>query len=395
MADSWRAKADPDSGMLVAGVLSGTSVDAIDVALVKVSGEAFSMSIDLVGSHEIEFPAGVRDELLAVSDATTETSRISQVHFLAGRLFGEAVLEACSRSGVPADALDLVGSHGQTIYHQGERELLCELPVSSTLQVGSPAMIARVLGCPVVSDFRAADIAAGGQGAPLVPYFDYVLLHHPTINRVALNIGGIANLSAIPAGRGPESVIAFDTGPGNMVVDQVVSFITNGKESFDRDGQLAAGGSPDEGLLADLLRHPYLERVPPKSTGRETFGTEFVRSLIERGLSPNAMVSTAAEFTARTVVSAIQRFVRSRMPVDEVVVAGGGWKNPSIMRSIRDGLPFADVKSIEHFGVGCDVKEAVAFAVLAYETYHGRPSSLPSATGADEPVVLGNITLPP
>ncbi len=381
--------------MLVAGVVSGTSVDAIDVALVKIAGEAFSLSLEVIGFHAIEFPTGIRDEVLAVSDATVETSRISQLHFLTGRLLGEAVLEACERSGVPVDALDMVGSHGQTIYHQGERAQLGGFSVSSTLQIGSPALIARVLRCPVVSDFRGADIAAGGQGAPLVPFFDYAFLRHSTVNRVALNIGGIANLTAIPAGQGPESVIACDTGPGNMVVDQLVESITDGEECFDRDGRLAASGTPYEALLEELLRDPYFERVPPKSTGREAYGVDFVRRFLSQRLSPESMVATAAQFTARTVVQAIERFVLPRMPVDELVVAGGGWKNPSIMAPIRDGLPGTAVMPSEHFGVSGDEKEAAAFAVLAYETYHGRTSNLPSATGADSSVVLGSITPAP
>ncbi len=381
--------------MLVAGVISGTSVDAIDVALVEISGEAYSVEVDLIAFHEVEFPAGFRDEVLAVSDATVETSRISQIHFLTGRLFGEAVIEVCERSGIPVDALDLAGSHGQTIYHQGSHELLCGFPVNSTLQMGSPAPMARILRCPVVSDFRSADMAAGGQGAPLVPYFDYLLLHHPTINRVALNVGGIANVTAIPAGAGPESLIAFDTGPGNMVVDQLVERITDGMERFDRDGRLATAGTADQALLEDLLRTPYFTRHPPKTTGREAFGVEFVQALLAKPISRESMVATAAELTARTVVDAIERYILPHMAVDELVVAGGGWKNPSIMGPIRDRLAGTVVKSIEEFGVGCDAKEAVAFGVLAYETYHGRPSNLPSATGADGPVILGSITPPP
>lgn len=383
------------SSMLVAGVMTGTSVDGIDVALVRIGGEGFDVSVDVLGSHEIGFPPGLREEVLAVSDATVATSRISQLHFLVGQLLGEAVLEACSRSGLAVGDLDLVGSHGQTVYHQADRADVCGFPVRSTLQIGSPACIARAARAPVVSDFRSADLAAGGLGAPLVPFFDYLLLRDPAVSRTALNIGGIANLTAIPAGACAESVVAFDTGPGNMVIDQIVEVFTGGAERLDRDGRMAAAGTVDEDLLEGLMSDPFYLRPPPKSTGRERYGSDFVRRLLSRGLTPESTVATAAELTARTIVSAINRFVVPRMPVDELIVAGGGWRNPAITDPIRNGLPGTEVKSVEDFGVTGDAKEAVAFAVLAYETYHGRPSNLPSATGAASRAVLGSITPSP
>ncbi len=381
--------------LLVAGVMSGTSVDGIDVALVRLSGGGYSLSLDMVGSREIGFPAGLRDEILAVSRDAVPAARISQLDFLLGRVFGEAVIDACAHCGVRPHDLDLVGSHGQTIHHQAEPAPLCGLPVRSTLQIGSAAALARAVGAPVVSDFRSADVAAAGHGAPLVPFFDYVFLRDPEVNRVALNIGGIANLTAIPAGAGPESVLAFDTGPGNMVVDQLVESFTRGAERFDRDGRRAARATPDGEILKELLDDPYYEQPPPKSTGRERYGAEFVRNLLDRPLEPDIAVATAAELTARTILRAIERFVLPRMPVDELVVAGGGWKNPSIMGPIRRGLPRTRVRSTDDFGVSSDAKEAAAFAVLAYETFHGRPSNIPSATGAQGRVVLGSVTPPP
>ncbi len=377
--------------MLVAGIMSGTSVDGIDIALVELRGKGFSLDVKLVGFHEIPFPDGVREEVLCVSDAVVATARISQLDFLLGQLFGEALLQACERSGVPARDLDLVGSHGQTIYHQADVAPLCGFQVSSTLQIGEPACIARAAGVPVVADFRPADIAAGGQGAPLVPFVDYVLFRHHTMNRVALNIGGIANLTAVPAGAGAESVLAFDTGPGNMVIDQLVASLTGGKERFDRDGRMAGRGEADEVLLAELLQDPYFSEPAPKSTGREHFGWEFAKRLLERELSPESLVATAAQLTARTILLAIERLVRPVMPVDELVVSGGGWRNPAIVQPLRDGLPATRIRPSDDFGIGSDAKEAVAFAVLAYETFHGRPANLPSATGADGPVILGKI----
>lgn len=377
--------------MLVAGLMSGTSVDAIDVALVEIRGEGFSLEVDLVGFHQIPFPPGVREEVLGTSDAIVATSRISQLNFLLGRLFGQAVIEACEHAGVSAQALDLVGSHGQTIYHQADPAGLFGFRVSSTMQIGEPACIARVVGKPVVADFRPADIAAGGHGAPLVPFADFLLFRHPTINRVALNIGGIANLTAIPAGSGPEAVFAFDTGPGNMVIDQLVEHFSDGARRFDRDGRIAARGVVDEALLESLLEDPYYAQPPPKSTGRERFGGGFAKSLQGRGIAHESLVATAAQLTARSILLAIERFVRPAMPVDELVVSGGGWRNPTIVQPIRAGLPHTRVRSTDEYGIDSDAKEAIAFAVLAFETIHGRPANLPSATGADRPTILGKI----
>lgn len=381
--------------MLVAGIMSGTSVDGIDVALVEIDGNGFSLEIDVLGFHEVLFPESVRAEVLSVSDATVATSRISQLHFLLGELFGAAVLEACQRSGISANHVELIGSHGQTIYHQADPADLCGFQVSSTLQIGEPARIARAAGAAVVSDFRSADIAAGGHGAPLVPFADYLLFRDSRINRVALNIGGIANLTAIPAGGGPESLLAFDTGPGNMVIDGLVESITAGAERFDRNGRMASVGEADKALLDELLNDPYFAQSAPKSTGRERFGQKFAGRLLESGLGPESAVATATQLTVRTILLAIEQFVRPSMRVDELVVAGGGWRNPSIVEPIRNGLPGTRVRPTDDFGVSSDAKEAVAFAILAYETYHGRPSNIPSATGASRPVVLGSTTPAP
>lgn len=372
--------------------MSGTSVDGIDVALVDIEGAGLDLKLEVVAFHEVPFPSGVRDEVLSVSDAVVATSRVSQLHHLLGRLFGSAVVEACERSGIRASKVGLVGSHGQTIYHQADSSPLCGFEVCSTLQIGEPALIASATTAPVVSDFRTADIAAGGHGAPLVPFADYLLFRDSRLNRVALNIGGIANLTAIPAGADPASVIAFDTGPGNMIIDGLVESITGGRERFDRDGRLAGAGAVDESVLEDLLEDPYFGLPAPKSTGRERFGEFFAKGLLERGLRPETAVATATQLTVRSILSGIERFVAPLMPVDELVVGGGGWRNPQIIEPIRSGLPNTCVRPTDDFGVSSDAKEAVAFAVLAYETFHGRPSNLPSATGASRPVVLGNIT---
>lgn len=378
--------------MLVAGIMSGTSVDGIDVALVEITGSGLSSRPELVAFCEIPFPDGVREAVLEISDGTTETSRVSQLHFLLGKLFGAAVIEACRKSGLSVERVGLVGCHGQTIHHQASPSDICGFEVRSTLQIGEPACISRVVGAPVVSDFRTADLVAGGQGAPLVPFADYLLFRNTGRGRVALNIGGIANVTAIPAGGDPDSVIAFDTGPGNMVVDGLVAHITGGVEQFDRDGRLATAGSVDENVLAALLDDPYFVRPPPKSTGREHFGSRYTAALLESGLRSEDAVATATQLTVRTVLMGIERFIAPVMQVDELIIGGGGWHNTRMIDSLRSGLPGTRVRPADDFGIHTDAKEAVAFAILAYESYHGRPSNIPSATGASEPVVLGNVT---
>ena len=369
-------------------------MDGIDVALVELSGEAPALRRRLVAYHEIPFPDAVRDEVLAVSDAVVATSRISQLDFLLGQLFGQAVIEACDRSGVGVGKLGLVGSHGQTIYHQGERERWLGFEVASTLQIGEAACIAQACGVAVVSDFRPSDIAAGGNGAPLVPYVDYLLFKSDATSRVVLNIGGIANLSALPAGQGAGTVVAFDTGPGNMVMDQLIAHFTDGDQRYDCDGRLARSGQCDEAFVNELLADPWYALPAPKSTGRERYGKHFAERILERGLSPADAMATAADLTARSILLGLDRWVRPVMPVEQLLVSGGGWRNAAIMEPLRDALAETRVGPTDDLGVPADAKEAIAFAVLAYESYHGRPGNLPSATGADSPVVLGKISQP-
>ena len=380
--------------MLVAGIMSGTSVDAIDVAFVEISGGGRGIDVEVVGFQEIPFPEGVRKEVLEACDGMASAARISQLNILLGDLFAKALRRAGELTGVSLKNLELVGSHGQTIHHQAEPTDLCGFPVASSLQIGEPACIARDTGVPVVADFRTADIASGGQGAPLVPYVDFLLFRHATVNRVALNIGGIANLTALPAGSDPAAVLAFDTGPGNMVIDRLVEEITGGREHFDRNGRMAMQGEADEGVLSELLSDPYYERPAPKSTGREQFGSVFAQRFLASGLSRESRVATATQLTVRTILMGVERLVLPRMPVDELIVSGGGWHNPAIMQPLRERLPSTRVTSTDEFGIAGDAKEAVAFAVLAYETVNGRPGNLTSATGASRHVILGSITPP-
>ena len=278
-------------------------------------------------------------------------------------------------------SITVIGCHGQTIYHE---DGVC------TLQIGNGCVLAERLAKPVVSDFRPRDVAAGGKGAPLAPYFDYLWFRHARRHRVLLNLGGIGNLTAIPAGAGPDQVIAFDTGPGNMVIDQLTAWHTAGRQGFDRHGRLAAQGQPNRLLLDQLLKDPWFKRKPPKSAGREQYGVEFIDALKATGLPPLDLIATATVFTAATVADQIARFVP--FTPGDLIVAGGGARNPVIMRQLAAFLPGTAVSTSTDHGLDSDAKEAVFFAVLAHETWHGHPSSIPGATGARHASVLGKLS---
>lgn len=375
--------------------MSGTSVDGIDVALTEIEGEGFDQQVRLVGFETIAFPNAIRQETLAASNSPTHTAAISQLNAALGLLFGEALLETCKRQAVDPAAVELIGSHGQTIYHQASASRFGGREVASTLQVGDSAQIAAVTGAPVVADFRPADMALGGQGAPLVPYVDYLLYRSPSKGRAALNIGGIANLTAIPPGASPADVLAFDTGPGNMLIDQLVSQFSRGVQRFDVDGKMAASGAVSKELLEELLADAYFRRLPPKSCGREQYGADFVAALLAEGLPAADLVATVTALTAASITASIDRFVAPKMALDELIVSGGGIRNPEIMRRLQAQLPDTKVFASNELGVDSDAKEAMAFAILAHETWHRRPASLPAATGASGPAILGKVAYPP
>lgn len=356
--------------MRVAGVMSGTSLDGIDVAVVEIAGRRVST----IGFQSTPYSEDVRRAILGVSNTTTTTREISRLNFLLGELYARAVLRACRRFG----PVQLIGCHGQTIYHEGG---------ASTLQIGEAAVIAERTGVPVISNFRTRDIAAGGQGAPLVPYVDYLLFRHPRRTRIVLNIGGIANITVLRAGAGAGEVVAFDTGPGNMAIDALAREYTRGKWNFDRDGRIAARGHVNRRLLDRLLADPYYRLKPPKSAGREQYGAEFVARLEKTGLPLPDLIATATALTAATIAMAAARF-RAR----ELIVSGGGARNPQIMAHLAAFLPGTAIAAASDYGIDVDAKEAIAFAILAYETRRGKPSNLPSATGARRAVVLGGIT---
>lgn len=358
--------------MRVAGIMSGTSLDGVDVAVVEIARR----KIVPVAFRSAPYSPTTRAAILAVSNRATHTAQISRLNFALGELYAKAVIQTARRARIPLESIDLIGCHGQTIFHEG----------SNTLQIGEAAVIAERTGIPVVSDFRTRDIAAGGQGAPLVPFFDYHMFRHPAHRRVALNIGGIANVTIIPAGAGIEDVVAFDTGPGNMVMDQLVSVLTGGRETHDRDGRIADAAEPDLALLRDLLHDPYYCRRPPKTAGREQYGQAFIESLKATGVALPSLIATAGLLTISTIARAI-----GPGPGD-LIVSGGGVHNRFLMSHLHASLPAMRIATTRDYGIDPDAKEAIAFALLAYETWHRRPSNVPNATGAAHSAILGKIS---
>jgi anhydro-N-acetylmuramic acid kinase len=385
---------------LVLGLMSGTSGDGIDVALVRITERGEAHRARLENFTTISFPREVRAAVLQVAEGGRLTpGQFSQLNFRLGQVFGRALLTACRKFRVRPRRIALIGSHGQTVYHQGKPSRLLGANVASTLQIGEPAVIAAETGITTVGDFRPADMAVGGQGAPLVPFADYLLYRDPRLGRAALNIGGIANVTVIPRRAKPGDLFAFDTGPGNMIVDALVRHFTRGRLAYDRDAQLAARGRLLTGLLDELLADPYLRQSPPKSTGREQYGEPYLRKCLVWGRShrakPEDLIRTATLFSALSIVDAFHRFVLPRARVAQIIVSGGGARNPLLCAQIAAALPDIELISSDEFGVPGDAKEAFAFALLAYETVHRRPGNLPSATGAKRPAVLGKICYPP
>jgi anhydro-N-acetylmuramic acid kinase len=383
--------------MLVLGMMSGTSADGVDAALVRISGAPPTLTAKLEGHYHAGFHARARQAILRLANGgATTTAEISQLNFWLGEEFASTAIQACKRWRLPLHKLSLIGSHGQTIYHQGAASrFLGGRRIASTLQIGEPSIIAARTGVTTVGDFRPADVAAGGQGAPLVPFVDHLLYRNRKLGRVALNIGGIANVTLIPASARLEDVLAFDTGPGNMVIDALVAGISRGRKSYDKDARIGLRGRVIRPLLEEMLRHPYLRQAPPKTAGREQFGQEYARKLLawttKRRAQPEDLVRTVTIFTALSIADGFRRFIFPRAHVNELIVAGGGVKNPLLMAQLAVALPGIEIVGSARFGVPAEAKEAFAFAILAYESFHGRANNLPSATGAKRPVILGKL----
>jgi len=386
--------------MLVLGMMSGTSADGIDVALARISGAPPNLNARLLDHTSVKFPSALRKEILRVAEQHPITAgALSQLNFRLGELFAGAALAACRKFRIAPKKIALIGSHGQTIFHQGRPVPYFAAPTASTLQIGEASIIAARTGITTIGDFRPSDIALGGQGAPLVPYADYLLYRHPKLGRVSLNLGGIANITVLPPAAKPHQVLAFDTGPANMLIDALVSHFTRGRLRFDKNARLASQGRSIRGLLDELLSDPYLKLAPPKSTGREYFGHAYLKKLLTLGrrhhANPNDLIRAATIFTALSVVDALNRFVLPKTKIHQLIVSGGGAHNPLILAQLSAALPGVEVLPSSRLGVPEDAKEAFAFALLAYETFHQRPANLPSATGARGPAILGKISYAP
>ncbi len=379
---------------LIIGIMSGISADGVDVALVKVRGCGESLTWRLLRHETLQYSLKVRDLILRCAEpGSGDAASICRLNVLLGELFAKAASHVAGRAGIDMQNVDLIGSHGQTVQHLPQSVTITGIAVRSTLQVGEPAVIAERTGCTTVASFRARDMAVGGQGAPLVAYVDYLLFHHRARGRLILNLGGVASLTAIPASAGPERVLGFDTGPGNMVIDGLVSQITGGREAFDHDGRYARRGKIRQELLEKLMAHPFLLTPPPKSCGREEFGRPFLEGILKEhaGVPKDDLVATVTRFTAESIAAACRRFVLPQNVYEEAIVSGGGARNSFLMEQLRAALPEMSIKESDEYGLPVAAKEAVAFAILANESIQAQSNNLPAATGASRPVVLGAI----
>jgi anhydro-N-acetylmuramic acid kinase len=385
--------------VLVIGLSSGTSVDGIDAALVEIEGRGSRVRIKLIAYRTVPYPLGVRERVLAIQSPSGQpVEELSRLNAYLGELFSAAARRIAIAGRVPLGRVALIGSHGQTIAHQPVPAREGKFRVSSTLQIGEPSIIAERTGVTTVADFRPRDMAAGGQGAPVAPIIHHRCFAKPGRNHLIVNLGGISNVTWLPGNRRADDsrgVLAFDTGPGNMLIDALMERMTRGREAMDRHGRMAASGVVDERLLARLLRHPFLRRRPPKTTGRETFGRELAMELLrdaKRGrLAPQDLMATATAFTARSLANAYDRFLRPRGVLHRVIVGGGGVYNRTLMAELRRAFGSTPVDSMSDHGVNPKAIEAMAFALLAYLAAHGEPNNVPSATGAKRAVVMGKI----
>ena len=380
----------------VIGLMSGTSCDGIDACLARITGNGLSTRVDIIGFETYPYKNEIRELIFDASQNTTGTvDKICQLNFTLGKLFADAARQIAGKSSIPISDIDIIGSHGQTIYHISSLKEKADNEVRSTLQIAEPSLIAQETGVTTVADFRTRDIAAGGEGAPLVPYADFILFGRDGIGRAIQNIGGISNVTFLPADCGIIDIIAFDNGPGNMIIDRFAEIITDGKLKYDKDGELASKGKLNQGLLERLCSHPYLSIPPPKSTGREDFGLQFSDDLYEELRRDNVdvldAITTVTAFTAKSISDSYRKYIQPSYRISEVVMSGGGVHNPVLVQFLKDYLKDIKLIKVDEFGIPSDAKEALAFAILANETICGNPGNVPSATGARERVILGKI----
>lgn len=382
---------------IVAGLMSGTSVDGIDVAIVEITGNGINSELNLLAYDEVKYPDGFKDIVLKNSDKkSASVEDICRLDFLIPRFYDDAIRKVCNLHDIDHSKIDLIGSHGQTIHHLPVKEKMFGYEVTGTMQIGSGSVLAQLSGIPVVSKFRNADMAVGGQGAPLVPYFDYIMYTDKSENRALLNIGGISNFSILAANGKPEDITAFDTGPGNMLIDKLMQILYN--KSYDKNGEIASSGKLNDVLFEKMKSNDeYISKTPPKSTGREYYGNDFVNNIIlgESGIPDEDIIHTVAAYTAFTVFSNYEKFVADKTKIDKLFVSGGGAKNKFIMRKLQEYFgKTVKVTDTAELGIDPDAKEAVCFAVLANEFIAGNPANVPSVTGAERNVLSGELALP-
>ncbi|MBL7154822.1 MAG: anhydro-N-acetylmuramic acid kinase [Phycisphaerae bacterium] len=377
----------------VVGLMSGTSADGVDAAIVDID-ESCGGAVHLLAFAMFPYPPVLRGRILKLFDP--ESARLDDIchyNFVLGEFFADAVMRLCKESGIALRSVDLIGSHGQTIYHSPRPKRYGRKSIRSTLQIAEPSVIAQRTGITTVADFRPRDMAAHGQGAPLVPYADYILLNHRRLSRAVQNIGGIANVTYLPPCSRQRDVVAFDTGPGNMVIDRIVSLVTGGRRRYDAGGKTAAKGAVNAKLLSELLRDPFFQRRPPKSTGREDFGFAYADRIYKKArknsLAKADIVATVTALTAVSIAQAYQRFLPA-MP-DEMILCGGGAHNAMLVDMLQRELSGVTIRKMDEFGISVDAKEAVSFAILAYATIKELPNNIPTATGAEKAVIMGKI----
>ena len=379
------------------GLMSGTSLDGVDVALLEIEGNGTNTKLNLIGFLEFPFPDGLKTELLKNSvKETSNVESISQLNFLLPHIYFDAIKTLCNDLDYPIENIDLIGTHGQTIHHLPNIKDYFGYKISSTLQIGDPAVLAKLSGIITIGDFRTGDVALGGEGAPLIPYFDYIIFHSSEKNRALLNIGGISNFTILNKDKGLQDVLAFDTGPGNMLIDTLTKKMFN--KNFDKDGNLARSGKFNKQLFEALIHQDeFIERTPPKSTGREYYGEVFLEKILKKfsNVPQKDWLNTITKFTAYAVYRNYEKFVKPETEIDELIVSGGGAKNIFLYECLPK--EFGDkvtIKVIDDIGVSSDAKEAICFAVLANEAIVGNRTNIPRTTGAKRATVLGKICLP-
>jgi anhydro-N-acetylmuramic acid kinase len=361
--------------MRIIGLMSGTSADGVDAAAIDIKND----KVKLLAFDTFNYSPALRRNILELGEQKTcRPGDISSLNFQLGEVFADAVIKLCKKNKINLKTIDLIGSHGQTIFHK---------PACNTLQIGEPSIIAYKTGITTIADFRPKDIAAGGQGAPLVPFADYWLFKNKKKSRAIQNIGGIANVTYLAANCKLKDIIAFDTGPGNMIIDRLVFLATKGKQNFDRDGKIAAKGKININLLNEMMSHPYFRRRPPKTTGREMFGRKYTDAFYKK-LPNEDIIATATAFTAISIAAAYKKFL-PRLP-DEIILCGGGTRNKTLVKMLGQNIK-SKILFTDDFGINSDAKEAVSFAILAYATIKGIANNVPSATGAKKAVILGKV----